>query len=85
VEIGPEDAERIGIEDGEEVRVVSATGTVDAVAKISDGSPAGMMFAPLALHDGRVNGLFPGILDPKSEVPSLGRCAVRVERRQSHV
>jgi formate dehydrogenase alpha subunit len=85
VEIGTEDAQRLGIANGEEVRVISAAGTADAVARISDAQPLGTMFAPLAFPDGRINGLFPTILDPQCEVPALGRCAVRLERRQSDV
>jgi formate dehydrogenase alpha subunit len=83
VEVSKEDAQALEIEDGEEVRVVSAAGSVDAVAKISDAQPAGMMFAPQVFPDGRVNGLFPAILE--SETSTLGSCAVRVERRGSHV
>jgi formate dehydrogenase alpha subunit len=85
VEIGSEDARRLEIQDGESVQVVSATGTVDAVAKIVNTQPAGIMFAPLVFPNGQLNGLFPAILDPKAEVPALGRCTVRLERRQSHV
>ena len=84
VEVGVEDARRLEIGDGEEVRVVSATGTVDAVARVTDAQPAGILFAPLAFPGGRVNGLFPAILDVQSKTPALGHCAVRLERRQSH-
>ena len=83
VEVGPEDAQRLEIEDGAEVRVVSATGAVDTVARISDAQPPGMMFAPLVFPDGRVNGLFPALLEPDSETSDLGNCAVRLERRRS--
>jgi predicted molibdopterin-dependent oxidoreductase YjgC len=85
VEVAGADAERLGIGDGAEVRVVSAAGTVDALAKVTDVQPAGMLFAPLAFPDGRVNGLFPAILDTQSKTPALGHCAVRLERRDSHV
>ena len=83
--VGVADARRLGIEDGEEVRVVSALGTVDAMAKVTDAQPAGVLFAPSAFPDGRVNGLFPAILDAQSKTPALGHCAVRLERRSSHV
>ena len=78
------DARRLEIEDGDEVRVVSATGAVDAVARVTDAQPAGMLFAPLAFPDGRVNGLFPAIVDAQSKTPALGHCAVRLERRHPH-
>jgi formate dehydrogenase major subunit len=85
VEVATADAQRLEIADGEEVRVISATGTVDALAKVTDAQPSGMLFAPFAFPDGRVNGLFPAILDAQSKTPALGHCAVRLERRQSHV
>ncbi len=85
VEVATADAQRLEIANGEEVRVISATGTVDALAKVTDAQPSGMLFAPLAFPDGRVNGLFPAILDAQSKTPALGHCAVRLERRQSHV
>ncbi len=85
VEVATADAQRLEIGNGEEVRVVSATGTVDALAKVTDAQPTGMLFAPLAFPDGRVNRLFPAILDAQSKTPALGHCAVRLERRHSHV
>jgi predicted molibdopterin-dependent oxidoreductase YjgC len=85
VEVAAADAERLDIGDGEEVRLVSAAGSVDAVAKVTNAQPAGTLFAPLAFPDGRINGLFPAILDAQSKAPALGHCAVRLERRQTHV
>ncbi|MFH0917185.1 MAG: molybdopterin-dependent oxidoreductase, partial [bacterium] len=84
LEVAVSDARRLEISDGEEVRVVSATGALDAVAKVTDAQPAGILFAPLAFPDGRVNGLFPAIVDAKSKTPALGHCAVRLERRHPH-
>jgi predicted molibdopterin-dependent oxidoreductase YjgC len=81
VEVAAADAAQLEIDDGEKVRVVSAAGTVDAVAKVTETQPAGTVFAPLAFPDGRVNGLFPAILDAQSKTPALGHCAVRLERR----
>jgi predicted molibdopterin-dependent oxidoreductase YjgC len=85
VEVGEADARRLGLEDGDEVRVVSAMGTVDATAKVTHAQPAGVLFAPSVFPDGRVNGLFPAILDAQSKTPALGHCAVRLERRPSNV
>ncbi|MCL5734091.1 MAG: formate dehydrogenase subunit alpha [Actinobacteria bacterium] len=80
VEVSEVDAERLGIRDSEEVRVVSATGMVAAVARVTNAQPRGLLFAPSAFPDGRVNGLFPAILDSQSKTPALGHCAVRLER-----
>jgi formate dehydrogenase alpha subunit len=85
VEISVVDAQRLGIGDGDDVQVVSATGAVDAVAKVTDAQPTGMVFAPLSSPVGRINRLFPAIVDAQSNAPALGHCAVRLERRSPHV
>ena len=84
VEIGLADARRLEIGDGDEVRVVSAAGAVDAVARLTEAQPAGTLFASLASPGGRVNRLFSTILDEQSKTPALGHCKVRLERRQPH-
>jgi formate dehydrogenase alpha subunit len=81
VEISATDAGRLGIDDGEEVQIVSTMAAVGAVARVTDVQPVGVVFAPLASPDGRVNRLFPAIVDPQSKTPALGHVAVRLERR----
>ena len=54
------------------MRVVSAMAAVEAVAKVTDAQPAGVVFAPLASPDGRLNRLFPAIVDAQSKTPALG-------------
>ncbi len=84
VEISASDARRLGIEDGDEVQVTSALAAIEAIARVTDIQPAGVVFAPLAFPEGKVNRLFPAIVDPQSQTPALGHVAVRVERRSSH-
>jgi formate dehydrogenase alpha subunit len=81
LEVNPADAQALDIGDGDEVRVVSAAGAMDAVAAVSDRLQTGMLFAPLSFPDSPVNGLFGVALDPQSKTPALEHCAVRLERR----
>jgi predicted molibdopterin-dependent oxidoreductase YjgC len=84
LEVSESDARRLSIADGDEVGVVSAAGAIQAVVKVSDGLPAGMLFAPLSFPDSPVNDLFSVALDAQSKTPATGRCAVRRERRHLH-
>ena len=64
--------------------MISPVGTMTAAVKVSDGLPAGMLFAPLSFPDSPVNELFPAVLDAQSKTPAMGHCAVRLERRYLH-
>jgi predicted molibdopterin-dependent oxidoreductase YjgC len=44
VEINPQDAAKLNIADGDKVRVVSRRGVVTAKAKLTEASPAGLVF-----------------------------------------
>ncbi len=80
VEIHPTDAARLGIEDGQSVRVSSRRGQVDVAAKVTDRSPEGAVF--LSFHypqQVRTNLLTTDAYDPITETPEFKACAVRVE------
>ncbi len=84
VEICEADAEQLGIEDGNEVRIISPIGEVTAAARITDTLPAGTLFMPSSFPNTPVNQLFDIALDPRSKAPSLKACKVRLERNGSH-
>jgi formate dehydrogenase (NADP+) alpha subunit len=84
VEICEADANQLGIEDGNEVRITSPVGEVTAEARITDTLPAGTLFMPSSFPDTPVNQLFDIALDPRSKAPSLKACKVRLERNGSH-
>ena len=82
LEIGEPDATQFGISEGDEVRVVSPTGEVTAVAKFTDVLPEGMLFMPLSFPSTPINQLFGIALDPRAKTPALKACAVKLERIQ---
>jgi predicted molibdopterin-dependent oxidoreductase YjgC len=80
VEISAFDAERIGIADGDSVRIVSESGEVTTEARVADNLSPGMAFTPVCFPSTPVNHLFGTRLDPRTKSPALMACAVRLER-----
>lgn len=84
VAIAREDAERLGIRDGEPIRVVSRRGALTGPAKIGDVVPRGVVFVPF--HYGELgrgqaaNDLMPKMQDPVSKQPLQKGAAVRLEK-----
>ncbi|MDI6857689.1 MAG: molybdopterin-dependent oxidoreductase, partial [Dehalococcoidia bacterium] len=81
VEINPVDGQRLGIEDGQKVRVVSRRGEVTAAARLTERSPVGVVF--LSFHfpeQALTNVLTNDAYDPVAQTPEYKACAVRIER-----
>jgi predicted molibdopterin-dependent oxidoreductase YjgC len=79
VEINPLDAEKLGIGDGQTVKVTSRRGTLQAKAKITTRSDRGTIFMNFHFHEAAVNLLTNPALDPIGKIPEYKVCAVRVE------
>jgi formate dehydrogenase major subunit len=79
VEINPLDAEKLGIGDGQTVKVTSRRGTLQAKAKITTRSDVGTIFMNFHFHEAAVNLLTNPALDPVAKIPEYKVCAVRVE------
>ncbi len=81
LDVSPEDARRLGVADGDTVRVASRRGTVLAPARIDPGLPAGLVFLTLHFPDQvATNELTVEAVDPKSGTSEFKASAVRVER-----
>lgn len=79
VEINPADAERLGVGKSGWVRVSSRRGSLEAKAWITRRVPMGMVFVPFHFAESAANALTIAEVDPKSGIPELKVCAVRVE------
>ena len=80
LDISPEDADRLGILNGDAVRVTSRRGSVVAPARIDRSLRAGLVFMTLHFQDEvKVNALTIDETDPKSGTAEFKACAVRVE------
>ncbi len=79
VEISPEDADKLGIADGDMVEVESRRGKVAARAWVTDKSPAGTVFMTFHFREAAANLLTVSALDPIAKIPEYKVCAVKVE------
>ncbi len=80
VEIHPENAEELGLETGDYVKVSSRRGTIRIKAKVTRGVAKGSVFIPFHFRDAAANVLTNPALDPVAKIPEYKVCAVRVER-----
>jgi predicted molibdopterin-dependent oxidoreductase YjgC len=81
LDISPEDADRLGIADGERVRVVSRRGAIEAPARIEPALRPGLTFMTFHFQDEvPVNVLTIDATDPKSGTAEFKATAIRVEK-----
>jgi formate dehydrogenase alpha subunit len=79
VEINPDDAKQLGINDGVIVRVSSRRGAINVKTVISDRPAKGMVFIPFHFKEAAANVLTSNVLDPIARIPELKVCAVKIE------
>ncbi len=80
VEICDSDARKLAVNDGEEVKVISAVGEVTTMIKITDTLRKGMLFMPFSFPETPVNDLFDIVLNSETKAPSLKACGVKIEK-----
>ena len=81
LDISPEDADRLGVRDGELVRVSSRRGGIDVRVRIDEGLRPGLTFmTPHFQDDTATNILTIDATDPKSGTAEFKAAAIRVER-----
>ena len=80
VELNPADALKLGIKNGEMVKVSSRRGEVLAKAKVTSESPVGVVFMTFHFAESPANMLTNPAVDPVAKIPEYKVCAVRVER-----
>jgi anaerobic selenocysteine-containing dehydrogenase len=81
IEINPLDAEKLGIESGAAVNVVSRRGTISGNAFITENTQQGVISLSFHFAETPANALTNPALDPISKIPELKVCAVRVEKQ----
>jgi formate dehydrogenase alpha subunit len=80
MEINPEDAEGLGIDNGEMVRVTSRRGAIDIEATVTDTTDRRVVFIPFHFVESAANRLTNTALDPVAKIPEFKVCAVRIEK-----
>jgi formate dehydrogenase major subunit len=79
VEINPKDAEKLGINDGNMVKVSSRRGAVEVKATVIETPPEGTVFMTFHFKEAAANILTNPALDPIGKIPEYKVCAVKVE------
>jgi formate dehydrogenase alpha subunit len=80
VEISPEDASQLGIDQGDKVKISSRRGEVITKAKVTKALPSGLVFMTFHFAESAANILTNPKLDPVSKIPELKVSAVKVEK-----
>lgn len=79
-QISREDADRLGIKNGDLVKVSSRRGEVEVKADVTEVVPTGVIFMTFHYHEVPVNVLTNNQVDPIAKIPELKVCAVKLEK-----
>ena len=79
IEINPNDAERLGLNGKNIVRVTSRRGVIETQAWVTDRVPPGMVYANFHFPNASANELTHAALDPVAKIPEYKITAVKVE------
>ena len=80
VELSPEDGKKIGIEDGDRVRVTTRRGGISLVARVTERIIPGMIWIPFHYAEAAANILTNPALDPIAKIPEFKICAAKLEK-----
>lgn len=79
VELNPDDADKLGVNGKNILRITSRRGSIEAKAWVTDRVPPGMVYANFHFPEASANELTHASLDPVSKIPSYKVTAVKVE------
>ncbi len=80
VEINEVDANKLGIINGDRVKLTSRRGQIETIAKISEIIDENVLFMPFHFADGAANYLTNSATDPIAKISELKVAAVRIEK-----
>lgn len=80
VEINPVDAQKLDLEDGEQVWVKSRRGKIKAPVRITERSPEGLVFMAFHSPSTKTNLITNSACDPITKTPEFKYCAVKIEK-----
>jgi len=80
IEIHAEDAEAMGVKDGDRVKVASRRGEIETTARVGDRVNRREVFMTFHFADGNVNKLTNPVFDDIARIPEYKVCAVKVSR-----
>ena len=80
LELNPEDAEKLGISEGEEVSVASRRGELKVKTTVTDRVGSGVLFLPFHFLESNANILTNPAFDPIAKIPEFKVCAVSLKK-----
>jgi len=80
VEINPEDAKALGIQDKEMLKVSSRRGDIKIGARVTKTIKKGVVFIPFHFIECAANILTINALDPVAKIPEFKACACKIEK-----
>jgi len=81
IEINPEDAKRLNVEEGEKVKVISRRGEIEIEVRITDNVSPGLVYIPMHFSESPVNVLTSHEpLDPQSKIPPYKYSCVNIKK-----
>jgi formate dehydrogenase alpha subunit len=80
VEIHPKDAEKLGVRNGQPVRVSSRRGRIQTHALVTEKVKEGSVFVPFHFSEAAANVLTNPAVDPVAKIPEYKVCAVKIEK-----
>lgn len=81
VELNPDDAGKLGVNNGDWLKVSSRRGQVEARAWVTDRVGHGVVFMTFHYAEALTNALTNTAVDPIAKIPELKVCAVKVEKK----
>ena len=80
IEMNIKDAEKLGIADGDKVKVSSRRGQIESTARVGTKTSPGETWMPFHFPDGNANWLTNAALDKYARIPEYKVCAVKIEK-----
>ena len=80
IEMNEQDAEKLGIKNGDRVRVTSRRGQIESTARVGTKVSKGESWMPFHFPDGNANWLTNAALDKYARIPEYKVCAIRIEK-----
>ena len=80
LELNPQDADNLGVSDGDEVTVSSRRGTVNVKTTVTDRVDTGVLFLPFHFLESNANLLTNPAFDPIAKIPEYKVCAAKLEK-----
>ena len=80
VEIHPEDAANLSVNDGDTVKLATRRGEIEVPARISNKVKPGLLFVPFHFAENSANVLTNSAFDPVAKIPEYKVCAAKIEK-----